>query len=600
MIDNDDLKGAERPQKPKGLKSLLGGLFAKKEAEDDLENEAFSGERSSYQGTGASGGKDSGVPASAIMRTGRNNLEVLRRTLARQPVGNLRNFPVLYNTFTYRNIEPDLYCRIFIDQQQNEAGEVLKDLSLSEAAGPGNRGQGAEMAMSRRGSCNVGVSKDKMAAWAFLFPPINGGAEVTEGDILQELRKNGVSFGVDDAMIQHIVRGKVYLQAVEIAHGIPPVDGEDGSVIDRISREHSASASLREDGTVDYRDLNWIRHIREGDVICDIILPTEAVPGKDVSGDTVQGRDGSPAKVPMGKNTTMNEAGTALVAAVDGHVSFSNGRFTIINLLTIPGDVDNSVGNIDMLGDVVIKGDVLDRFIIKATGNVVIQGILEGATIIAGGNIQIYNGMNGNGHGMLDAKGDITCKFLENCTVQCGGKLFSESLINCTVTANDLVNVTSGRGVIIGGTIMACNSVEAKIIGNRSHRTTTIIIGTTPSILMERDQIVTEVERLQRDREELEKNVSYLERNNAEDNVQMKALYTQMKLRLSVVRMQYSVAQKKLEKLDNQRRDMSKCFVKAGDIYPITHVTVSRESTIISTQTKMCNIHCDDSGLVLY
>lgn len=59
MIDNDDLKGAERPQKPKGLKSLLGGLFAKKEAEDDLENEAFSGERSSYQGTGASGGKDS-------------------------------------------------------------------------------------------------------------------------------------------------------------------------------------------------------------------------------------------------------------------------------------------------------------------------------------------------------------------------------------------------------------------------------------------------------------------------------------------------------------------------------------------------------------
>ena len=106
---------------------------------------------------------------------------------------------------------------------------------------------------------------------------------------------------------------------------------------------------------------------------------------------------------------------------------------------------------------------------------------------------------------------------------------------------------------------MACNSVEAKIIGNRSHRTTTIIIGTTPSILMERDQIVTEVERLLRDREELEKNVAYLERNNAEDNVQMKALYTQMKLRLSVVRMQYSVAQKKLEKLDSQRRDMSKC-----------------------------------------
>lgn len=597
MIDNDDVRGTERQQKPKGLKSLLGGLFAKRETAEELDEMDMIPDGSSRQNFGSS---SAGMTTSAKMRTGKNNLEVLRRTLAKQPVGNLRNFPVLYSTFTMGNVEPEPSCRSFIDQQQNEAGEVLKDLSLSTPqSGLPHSGE-KPVAVSRSASCSVGISKDGLTAWAFLFPPVGGGDPIDEGDILQELRKQNVSFGVDDAMIQHLIKHNIYLQAAEVAHGIAPSDGEDGSVVDRISREHNASASLREDGSVDYRDLNWIRHIREGEVICDVILPTEATPGKDVTGKTVQGRDGVPARIPMGKNTTMNEDGTALVAAVDGHISFSDGRFTVIDLLEIPGDVDNSVGNIDMLGDVVIKGDVLDRFIIKATGNVIIQGILEGATIIAGGNIQIQNGMNGNGHGMLDAKGDITCKFLENCTVQCGGKLFSESLINSTVTANDLVNVTAGRGVIIGGTIMACNSVEAKIIGNRSHRNTTIIIGTTPSILMERDQIATEVDRLQRDREELEKNVAYLERNNAEDNVQMKALYTQLKLRLSVVRMQHSVSQKKLQKLDSQRRDMSKCFVKANEIYPITHVTVSRESTIISTQTKMCFIHCDENGLVMY
>ncbi len=589
MIDNDDVRGTERQQKPKGIKSLFGGLFAKREVVEEPDLPDLPPERSTEQRSSSAAASNS-----AIMRSGKNNLEMLRRTLAKQPVGNLRNFPVLYSTFTMGNVEPEPSCRVFIDQQQAEAGEILTDLSISAHSGD----KGA--VVPRKGSCSVGISKDNLTAWAFVFPPVNGGTAVTAGDILQELRKKEVSFGIDDAMIQHIVKQGIYLQAVEVAHGIAPVDGEDGSVIDRISREHSASASLREDGSVDYRDLNWIRHIREGEVICDIILPTEAIPGKDVTGKTAKGKDGVAARIPMGKNTTMNEDGTALVAAVDGHISFKDGRFTVIDMLVIPGDVDNSVGNIDMLGDVVIKGDVLDRFIIKATGNVVIQGILEGATIIAGGNIQLYNGMNGNGHGMLDAKGDITCKFLENCTVQCGGKLFTESLINSTVTANDLINVTAGRGVIIGGTIMACNSVEAKIIGNRSHRNTTIIIGTTPSILMERDQIASEVERLQKDREELEKNVAYLERNNAEDNVQMKALYTQLKVRLSVVRMQHSVAQKKLQKLDSQRRDMSKCFVKAGDIYPITHVTVSRESTIISTQTKMCNIHCDETGIVLY
>ena len=147
---------------------------------------------------------------------------------------------------------------------------------------------------------------------------------------------------------------------------------------------------------------------------------------------------------------------------------------------------------------------------------------------------------------------------------------------------------------------MACNSVEAKIIGSRANRTTTIVIGTTPKILLEKDQLISEVDRLTKECEELQKNVQYLERTNVEGTPQM-GLYSQMKLKLSVSRMQLSKAKKKLDELEDQRQDISKCFVKANEIYPITHITVGMESTSISNLTKMCRIHCNSQGeLELY
>jgi len=594
LIDNEDARGTER--KPKGgLKSFLSwfGKQTPESGKDKTEEASAEQERKVPEAP-----PPSAPPPAARMQSGKNNLEMLRRKLLGQSTANMQNFPALYNSFTLKNIEPDVPCKKFIDQQQKEAGEILKDMAPPPL--PKTQDAVPPIPVVRNASCSVGVSSDRLIAWAFLFPPANGGAAITEADIRQELSRQEIIYGIDEEMVKFLAQRKPYLQVAVIATGTPATDGTDGQVIDRIERKRDIKASQREDGSVDYRDLNWVHHIRTGEVICEVIPPTEAVPGTDVKGKELKGRNGARPKVPMGKNTAMNDDDTALIATVDGHVSFTDGRFTVVNMLMVPGNVDNSVGNIDMLGDVLIKGDVLDRFISKATGNVVVEGILEGATIISGGNIQICNGMNGNGHGMLDAKGDITCKFLENCTVQCGGKLFSESLINATVTADDLIDITSGRGVVIGGTIMACNSVEAKIIGSRANRTTTIVIGTTPKILLEKDQLISEVDRLTKECEELQKNVQYLERTNVEGTPQM-GLYSQMKLKLSVSRMQLSKAKKKLDELEDQRQDISKCFVKANEIYPITHITVGMESTSISNLTKMCRIHCNSQGeLELY
>ena len=70
---------------------------------------------------------------------------------------------------------------------------------------------------------------------------------------------------------------------------------------------------------------------------------------------------------------------------IDGHISFDKGAFHIQNLLTIPGDVDISAGNINFAGDVMIKGKVREGFLIKSDGNITIRGNVEAGAIIKAG-----------------------------------------------------------------------------------------------------------------------------------------------------------------------------------------------------------------------
>lgn len=57
--------------------------------------------------------------------------------------------------------------------------------------------------------------------------------------------------------------------------------------------------------------------------------------------------------------------------------------------------MDLSTGNIDFEGSVQVNGNVSSNFVIRAGGNVIISGVVEGAYIEAGGNIIIARGMNG-------------------------------------------------------------------------------------------------------------------------------------------------------------------------------------------------------------
>ena len=164
---------------------------------------------------------------------------------------------------------------------------------------------------------------------------------------------------------------------------------------------------------------------------------------------------------------------------VDGHVSLVEGKVFVSDVYEVE-NVDLSTGNIDFEGSVQVRGNVSSNFVIRAGGNVIISGVVEGAYIEAGGNIIIARGMNGMTKGILKAGGNIVAKFLENSTATAGGYVSTESILHSNVTAATEIQVTGKRGFITGGHVRAGQKIEVKTLGATLGAPTVVEVGVDP------------------------------------------------------------------------------------------------------------------------
>lgn len=443
------------------------------------------------------------------------------------------------------------------------------------------------------------ITKDGLHAFLFLFPPYRGGAKADRNRILSGLKEMSITYGVKEEQIAQIVSQRGYMKLWHIAEGISPVHGKDGEVIDKVSRSNEIAIQQGENGKADYKNLNLIQNVEAGDVLCEIIEAEKGIPGKNVSGSLIQARDGQSPKIPNGKNTVLSSDGKQLLAAEDGCVKFRNGCFHVEQVYVVKGNVDYGEGNIDVSGDVVVYGDVLNGFCVKAKGNITIQGMVEDAEIIAGGDIEIVKGMNGNRHGQLDAGGMVKAGFLENCMVYAGGSIHTNSIISCDIFCEDSVYVEGSRGVIIGGTITAFRSIEARIIGSKSNRETAIVLGEIPRMVTKRQEAQDELKSVNSTLEKLSKNVTYLERLIVTLPPEKLEILNQLKQQQDLYGDRKKELLEILDRLNNTTLDFDQCVVKANMIFPPTKIQIGIDNYVVTAVSSKCRVFKGEEGVTV-
>ena len=128
--------------------------------------------------------------------------------------------------------------------------------------------------------------------------------------------------------------------------------------------------------------------ITQGTILAEKLAP--AVPG--VPGMDVKGNDITVKKVKDEDLEATDGAeirGNRIVAQRDGRPYLKKGKIGVVPLLTMVGDLDKDTENISFDGDVVIKGNVQDNMIIKATGNISVIGSVYHSEILSDQNVEI-------------------------------------------------------------------------------------------------------------------------------------------------------------------------------------------------------------------
>ncbi|HPP37589.1 MAG TPA: FapA family protein, partial [Thermosynergistes sp.] len=337
----------------------------------------------------------------------------------------------------------------------------------------------------------------------------------TVDELKKALEEAGVEYGIDESALEEIAREHLEDEWVLVAKGNPPKDGEDAQIVLKVELGRPKPKEADAD-RVDMRELGAVVNVLHGQELAEKIPLKQGEDGTSVKGKPLKARQGKDRQLPKGKNTEVSDDGLHLLAAMDGHVSIREGKIDVLPVYEIKGDVDYSVGNVDFVGTVIVRGTVREGFVVMASGDIQVDGAVEGAKLKSGGSIVVKGGVSGMGKGELSAQGDIIVRYAEQATLRSGSNVVAErALLHSLVYARSEVQVSGGsgkKGTIAGGKIYAGSEVVCDELGSKMETRTEVQVGTSPELIEEKRTKEGDLAESLNKLQEVEKNLEYLKK----------------------------------------------------------------------------------------
>lgn len=353
-------------------------------------------------------------------------------------------------------------------------------------------------------TAKVIISQDKMVAYVRFYPPSTGGKLMTKKDILTELEPYKITYGVSDKIVDVFLMARQYCLNIPIAKGKKPVPAQDTIIEYCFDTKPLSKPKMLEDGSVDFHELNLFTGVSKGQVLAKLTPHSMGEPGCDIFGNEILPNKPKIRALKYGRNITISDDKTVITSNVDGNVTLTDDTVFVSDTYNVAADVDASTGDINYDGSVMVPGNVRTGFTIRAKGDIQVNGVVEGATLIAGGNIVIKRGVQGLSKGMLEAGGDICAQFFESANVVAKGDVIAGSILHSNVSSGGKIVVSGRKGFIVGGEIICQSYVEVNSIGNRMETQTIVKVGVNPELYEEMKVLVSEAGEINVQIEELE------------------------------------------------------------------------------------------------
>ena len=329
------------------------------------------------------------------------------------------------------------------------------------------------------------INRDRTRVIARFYPPSNKGKLISRREILSDLEHNGVRHGILEHNIDIYLKARQFCTDFVIAKATEPIQGKDAVITYHFSTDITSKPTIKEDGTVDFHHIDNINHIEAGALLATLQPAELGKPGTDISGAPIKQAKVNVKTLKHGRNIHLSEDQTKMYSDVAGHVSLVDDKVFVSNTYEVPADVSTATGDIVYDGNVHVCGNVITGFKIEAKGDIIVDGVVEGATLISGGQIVLRRGIQGMNRGELHAEGNIVTKFIENSKVYSGGDINTDAIMHSEVFAKGDVVSAGKRGLIIGGSVKSEGNVSMKVAGSTMGTKTLVEIGMDPALLEE-------------------------------------------------------------------------------------------------------------------
>lgn len=364
----------------------------------------------------------------------------------------------------------------------------------------------------RDGSFRLDVAADGLTAWVELMPA-QGGRELAVEDIVEGLGEAGISQGIDSAALQQACAASQTARVVA-ARGQPAQDGQDArfELLIEVVRERVPHTNAQ--GLIDFRELGAIPVVEVGQALMRRIPSTPGIDGCDVRGQALPAKPGQELKFaePLGGTTFDPSDPDLLRAAVKGQpVHLGNG--VLVEQVVRLERVDIASGNIDFDGSVQVDGDVMSGMQVKASGDIVVKGAVDGGLLQAGGDVQVAGGIIANAR--VQAGGAVSARFVEYAQIEAATTITVEDMVlqsDLQALNQVVIGVKSPqRGRLIGGSTRAMLLVQVPQLGGGTASTVTRVqVGVNPRLNERHRQLSELAEKQCADEDKLKKLVQHL------------------------------------------------------------------------------------------
>lgn len=248
---------------------------------------------------------------------------------------------------------------------------------------------------------------------------------LTVEEVRKELNQRGIVYGIDAKAIESAIFFADG-QGVLVASGTEPEPGEDAR-IEVFFQEGKYLEKNVDDLWVDNFDYGTLASAEAGMVVARKVPVKPGKPGMDISARKIEPPQPKDVQMKAGPGVEISKNGLEAIALVNGRPQLKGNTVSVTPQYKINGDVDNTTGNLNFAGDVVVEGSVQDAMKVRSGGNVKILGFAT--------------------HCYIEARGDVNiAKNVVGCEIKAGGSKvdlypIKESLISLSTDFTNLLNV---------------------------------------------------------------------------------------------------------------------------------------------------------------